>query len=154
MDAGQAPVPSTPGDRPLAHRQLLVWENGAPIVRDIPLITPSQINDLGAAALTQLYSHPDDELAIEMGLPPSRFHGMTLIEVMLIRQAENAARSGATDEVEAILDRRLGKPKTTAENHNVNETYEQALSRISKSIPAAAIDAELVSEHTEAWDLL
>lgn len=144
----------------VANRQLVVWEGGLPVVRNVPIITPAQIKDLHAAALTQLYAEPYDDLAIEMGLPPSRFHGMTLLEVMLIKRAENAARTGDKDEVEAILDRELGKPKTTAEVHSTTETYEQACLRIAraeetKRVDAArpvVVDAEVVEE--EPWTRL
>lgn len=135
-----------------AHRQLVVWEGGVPVVKNIPLITAVQVKDLHAAALTQLYSEPDDDLKIEMGLPPSRFFGMTLIEVMLIRRAENTARSGNSDDVEKILDRELGKAVARSENHNVNETYDQALKRIAATenakakIKSAPIDTEVVEE--------
>jgi hypothetical protein len=142
-------------------RQLVVWENGGPVVKNIPLITAAQVKDLHAAALTQLYAEPYDELAIEMGLPPSRFYGMTLIEVMLIKRAENAARTGDCDEVEKILDREMGKAVARSENHNVTETYDQALKRIaiaeSAKTKAAArsapIDAEVVDDKRdeEPW---
>ena len=104
-----------------------------PVVKGVPMLSRSQIVELGAAAVTELYSEPGDDLAIELGLPPSEFYGRPLLEVMLVRQARNAARTGDRDEVEAILDRRLGKPKTTAENHNISETYEEALHRIAEA---------------------
>lgn len=143
-------------------RQLIVWEGGVPVVRNVPLVTPAQIKDLHAAALTQIYVEPDDHLKLEMGLPPSRFYGLTLLEVMLIRRAERAAASGDKDEVESILDRELGKPKTTAEVHSTTETYEQMLKRIGKEeeerrikaakpIEAEIADAEVVGE---AWEHL
>lgn len=141
-----------PHARSVSQRQLVVWEGGVPIVKNVPLITAVQVKDLHAAALTQLYSEPDDDLKIEMGLPPSRFFGMTLIEVMLIRRAENTARSGNSDDVEKILDRELGKAVARSENHNVNETYDQVLKRIAASENAKAkaapviVDAEVVEE--------
>lgn len=97
------------------------------------MLSPEQIKDVGAAAVTELYKEPDDDLALELGLPTSEFYGRPLIEVMLVRQARNAARTGDKDEVEAILDRRLGKPKATVESHSTTETYEQYLERIGKA---------------------
>lgn len=144
---GLEPVRSTPPPG-VATRQLVVWENGAPVVKNIPLITGAQVKDLHAAALTQLYAEPDDELKIEMGLLPSRFYGMTLIEVMLIRRAENTARTGDSDDVERILDRELGKAVARSENHNVSETYDQVLKRIAEKETAKShiVDAEVVEE--------
>jgi hypothetical protein len=142
------------------NRQLIEWVDGAPVVKTMTLITAPQIKDLHAASLTQIYSEPYDDLAIEMGLPPSRFYGMTLLEVMLIKRAENAARSGDSDEVERILDRELGKPKTTAEVHSVSETYEQACLRIARaeeakrvaSAKVVVVDADVVED--EPWTQL
>jgi len=146
---------------PNAARQLIVWEGGVPVVKNVPLLTPGKIKDLHTAAVMQFYSTPDDELAIEMGLPPSRFYGLTLLEVMLIKQAEGAARSGDRDDVEAIRDRLEGKPKTTAEVHSVSETYEQALNRIArelevKRVKAAVVEAEVVEHecNEEPWTRL
>lgn len=93
-------------------------------------MTPAVIREVGAAALAELYCTPEDLLAIELGLPPSEFYGRPLIEVMLIRQARLAAATGESSLVEAILDRQVGKPKTTSENHNINESYEDACRRI------------------------
>lgn len=133
-------------------RQIVTWENGAPVVSNVPILAPKQISDIGAAVVAMPYITADDELAIEMGLPPSEYYGKTLMEVMLIKQAREAARTGDREDVEAILDRRLGKPKTTAENHNITETYEGALNRIAAAANAkpAPMDAEIV----EPWDNL
>lgn len=119
-----------------------MWEDGAPIVKHVPLLTPAVIKDVHTAALAELYSSPDDELAIEMGLKPSKYHGRTLLEVMILKRAEHAARNlGDPDVVEKILDRELGKPKTTAEIHSVSETYDQALKRIAKETDAERVAA-------------
>lgn len=115
-----------------------------PVVREVPLATPALIKDLSAAALVETYSEPEDALAIEMGLPPSEFYGRPLIEVMLIRRARYAAKTGDDDVIERILDRELGKPKTTAENHNINESYEDALARIGKAEKAQPVEAMIV----------
>ena len=131
-------------DQPLAvvgKRQLVTWENGSPVVKNVPMVTPGVLNDLGSAALAELYSEPGDELALEMGLPPSEFYGRPLAEVMLIKQARNAARDGNTEDIEAILDRRLGKPKATLESHSVTESYEQYLKRIAASETAERVAA-------------
>lgn len=127
------------------------------MVKEVPLVTAALVKDIQKAALAELYSEPDDELAIELGLPPSEFYGRPLIEVMLIRQARRAARTGDKDEVEAIRDRLEGKPKTTSENHNITESYEDALTRIGKNEAArraaapVIVDAEVVPAR-EPWE--
>ena len=139
-------------------RRIVVFEGGVPVVKDSPLVTPAVIKEIGAAALAELYAEPGDALAVELGLPPSEFYGRPLVEVMLIRQARNAARTGDMAEVEAILDRQLGKPKTTAENHNITESYEDALNRIGAAEDARRvqearpIDAEVVPAAREPWE--
>jgi hypothetical protein len=146
-------------------RQLVTWEGGSPVVKNVPIISAAQVRDLHSAVLARPYSEPGDELRIEMGLKPSRFFGLTLLEVMLIRRAERAA---ATGECEDVLDRELGKPKTTSENYDVKETYEQRLLRIAaaenakraaRARPAQDVkihDAEVVEPETqeEPWTLL
>lgn len=134
-----------PGGLVPVKRQIVRWQDGVPVVDAVPMMTPVLLNEIGNAALAEPYSEPDDEIAVALGLPPSEFYGRPLAEVMLIRQARHAARSGDTAEVEAILDRRLGKPKTTAENHNINETYEQACQRIAKTVEAARVAARVAA---------
>ena len=142
---------------PIARR-LVVFEGGVPVVKEVPLVTAALVKDIQKAALAELYAEPDDELAIELGLPPSEFYGRPLIEVMLVRQARHAARTGDKDEVEAIRDRLEGKPKTTSENHNISESYEDALSRIGKAEDArrakaatSIVEAEVVAPR-EPWE--
>jgi hypothetical protein len=143
-------APGGEGAFPLSvvTRRVTQWENGAPVVRDVPMLTKSQIVDTIAAVVSLPYHDPDDDLRIEMGLPPSRFYGMTNAEAMVTRLVENAARTGDKDEIEKILDRLLGRPKTTAEVHSVSETYEQALNRIAREteVEAARVKAAAVVE--------
>jgi hypothetical protein len=136
----------------------VVFEGGVPVVKEVPLVTAALVKDIQKAALAELYSEPGDELAIEMGLPPSEFYGRPLVEVMLVRQARHAARTGDKDEVEAIRDRLEGKPKTTSENHNITESYEDALARIGKAEDARRVasatpivEAEIVPAR-EPWE--
>lgn len=125
-----------------------------PVVKDAPLFTPAVIKDVHTAALAELYSEPDDAFAIEMGLPPSEFYGRTLLEVMAIKRARYAARSGDDDVFERILDRELGKPKTTSENTNVNVSYADALTKIGEAETARKIAAaKVVDAHiVEPWE--
>ena len=136
-------------------RRIVVFEGGVPVVKDAPLVTAAVVKEIGAAALAELYAEPGDLLALELGLPPSEFYGRPLIEVMLVRQARNAARTGDMAEVEAILDRQLGKPKTTSENHHITESYEDALKRIGASEDAARVAAARpIDAVAEPWEEL
>lgn len=132
----------------------MVFEGGTPVVKDVPLFTPAVIKNLHTAALAELYSEPDDAFAIEMGLPPSEFYGRPLLEVMAIRRARYAARTGDDDVIERILDRELGKPKTTSENHNINESYADALTRIGDAEAARRVGAAkpIDAQVVESWE--
>lgn len=112
-------------------RRIVSWDaDGNPVVQNVPMLTKSQIIDIVAAAVSQPYSSPDDELAVELGLPPSEFHGATLMEVMLVKAAREAAETGDPDMVEKLLDRLLGKPKQTSEVLKTVATYEERLREI------------------------
>lgn len=130
--AGLPPPPGAPGGGGLSvvTRRVTQWENGLPVVRDVPMLTKSQIVDTIAAVVSLPYFDPEDELRVEMGLKPSRFYGMTNAEAMITRLVDNAARTGDKDEVEKILDRLLGKPKQTSETIKTTLTYEDRLKEI------------------------
>ena len=114
------------------NQRIVTWEGGVPVVRNVPIITEGVVAAVQAAAAAQPYVDPDDALAVEMGLPPSRFSGMTNIEVMIVKRTELAAKTGDDDRIERVLDRLVGKPKTKGEIHAVSETYEQFLERTAK----------------------
>lgn len=151
--AERIPLPNAAHAAPIPRR-LVVFEGGVPVVKDAPMFLPATIKEVHTAALAELYSEPDDAFAIEMGLPPSEFYGRTLLEVMAIKRARYAARTGDDDVFERILDRELGKPKTTSENTNVNVSYADALTKIGdaeaarKAAAAKPIDAQVV----EPWE--
>jgi hypothetical protein len=134
-------------------RRIVVWEDGIPTVKGVPLLTRENVSEIALAAASLPYVDPDDVLAESMGLPPrSRFRGMTNLEVMLIRRQEEAAAPGANDGIrESILDRLIGKPKTTSENHNITESYEDACNRIAREtvtrarpVSPSVMDAQVV----------
>ena len=141
MGADASPSPSSKDLMPSTrfNRRLVKWVDGSPVLESLPMFTPAQVTDLMFAAAALPYSDPDDELAISMGLPPSRFYGMTNLEVMVIRRQEAASKTG--EGAEPIFDRLLGKPKATAEIHTTTETYEQYLARIAKSESSKRVDA-------------
>ncbi len=139
--------PAPPG---AVNTRIMRWEGGQPVVRDVPMLTKTQIQEIGAAALALPYSEPGDALAIELGLQPSEFYGRPLYEVMKIKQAREAARTGDTAIIESIEDRVVGKPKQSVESHSIKETYEEYLARISRedALPVRALpiqDAEVVA---------
>ncbi len=119
----------TPASTPI-NRRLVIWENGAPVLADVPMFTRAQVSELALAAASQPYIDENDELAIELGLPPSRFYGKSNLEVMLIKQAENSAKTG--EGVDAILDRLIGKPKQSVESVKVSVSYEDWLKEVAR----------------------
>lgn len=126
---------------PITQR-IVTWDaSGNPVVKAVSVFTKAQVSEIAMAAASAPYvdSAADDELAISLGLPPSEFYGMTNLEVMLIKQARWAAKSGETEVIDKVLDRLVGKPKQTSENHTITETYEQALQRIARKMSAAPI---------------
>lgn len=117
------------------NRRIVVFDavSGRPVVQNVPMLTKAQVAEIALAAASQLYVDPNDESALELGLPPSEFYGMTNLEVMLIKQARNAALTGDSDMVEKILDRLIGKPKQTSEIAKT-VTYEGYLTQIAQKV--------------------
>lgn len=147
--AGKPPASGSPGAGALVpvNQQIVTWDSdGNPMVQTQRVFTKAQVSEIAMAAASQLYVDPNDELAVALGLPPSRFYGKTNLEVMLIKQAEYAAASGERDYVNDVLDRLIGKPVAKSESHSITETYDQALQRIAKAAAAKAkiVDAEIV----------
>lgn len=140
-----APAPPTSSLVPVTSR-IVSFDpaTGQPVVRDVQVFTRAQVSEIAMAAASLPYSEPDDELALELGLPTSEFYGRPNLEVMLIKQARNAARSGDPDVIEKVLDRLIGKPKTTSENLNISRSYEDVLNDIAAR-EAQPVDAEVVA---------
>lgn len=133
-------APGTPGAGLVpVQRQVPGWDKkGNPILLTVPVLTKTQVVDMVVAAVARPYFDPDDELAVEMGLPPSRFYGHTNMEVMLMKLAEAAAQTGDRGDVDALLDRILGKPKQTSETVKTTMTYEERLREIARQDVAGA----------------
>ena len=106
---------------------------GQPVIQNVPMFTKQQVANIIVAAATELYE--GDPI-----LEPE-FIGKTNLEVMVIKQTRRAAANGEMVLVEAILDRIIGKPKTTSESHSISETYEQALARIERQDAEARLRA-------------
>ncbi len=144
--ANQPPAPGSPGAGALVPitQRLVTWDkDGNPLVRNVQVFTRAQVSEIAMAAASEPFIDPNDELAISLGLPPSEFYGATNLEVMLVKQARNAAKTGDTDVVEKILDRLIGRPKQSIEKHEIVESYESALKRIGAKT-RAVVDAEIV----------
>lgn len=157
MEGQDAPSPTSQPD-PLAPppaatalavvlRRLVSWDplTGQPIVKVAPMLTREQITEAITASLALPYE-PDPRTPEDQ-----RYAGMTNLEVQLHKRSKSAARSGSTDDSEALLDRVLGKPKTTAESLRVTIGYEDYLKDIASKTPppqseSQPIDAEIVPE--------
>lgn len=119
-------------------QRVTTWVDGVPVIKDVPMLTQAQIIDTVSAVASLPYRDPDDDLAIELGFAPSRFHGMTNLEAMVTRLIERAARTGDKDEVKDILDRLAGKSKQVSESIQTHMTYEERLRAIADRRAAEA----------------
>ena len=134
------------------NRRIVGWnpQTGSPEITNVPMLTKAQIVDIVAAAVSLPYKEPGDDLAVELGLPPSEFYGMTNMEVMLIRLSRAAAATGSREDVETLLDRLLGRPHATSETIKTTMTYEDRLKdiqrrRMERAIPVAGKSAEIIT---------
>lgn len=150
-DGGQAPPAGRAADSTgialtaVVQRRLVAFDpaTGAPIVTVVPMLTKAAIGDLAGAALSLPYEDP-------LGIEP-HYVGMTCGEVAMAKRAQRAALNGDSVETEMLLDRAIGKPKSSAENVNVNlsGTYESFLrEKAATAGPAepapVIVDAEIV----------
>ena len=149
MSESDGAAASGSGDPParalgaVVQRRLVAFDpmTGAPTVTNVPMMTPAQIGNLAAAALSAPYEDP-------LGLEP-QYAGLTCGEVAMAKRAQRAAASGGIVETESLLDRAIGKPKNSSENVNVNVngSYEDFLrEKAAKISPAVAdvVEAEVV----------
>jgi hypothetical protein len=101
--------------------------DGTPIVVTAPMVTRGQIHDAILAAAALPYDGPDKD----------QFPNLTNAEVMVIKKVHAAAVTG---DCEAVLDRILGKPKTSSENVNINGSYEDFLNDVEKRAAPRNVD--------------
>lgn len=137
---GQDPLGDTAAQPlgPVIQRRLVSWDaDGNPCVVIVPMIPAKQMRDAPAAALSLPYEGPE-----------KRYQGMTCLEVNLHKRAQNAALSGDPVDGETLLDRAIGKPKSSSENVNVNlnGSYEDFLRGVAAktSPPSGVVDAEIM----------
>ena len=142
VDSGPEASDLTPIPRVAVAGRMIVWDGGVPVLSSAPVLEKSQIEGLAPKAL----SLPYRDL---IGLEPE-FEGMSNVEVMYIKMAREAA-DGDRASRKDILDRAIGKPKTSAEVKNFNLTYEDLIKDIAAKENAApirnAISAELIPDN-------
>lgn len=130
---GEGAPPPPGSDLVPVLQRVVQWDrtSGTPVVKTVSVFTQKQIVDVMHAAAASAYTGKEPQ-----------YRGWTNLEVMVDKRIRHAAESGITDEIDGILDRLAGKPKTTAEVTHRRMTYEDRLRDIEK---AEAMDAEVVS---------
>lgn len=129
-------IPST------AIQRLIIWKDGVPVLASEPVLTRNTLQNLYFAAAAQPY-----EVTNPLDPDFGRFDGMTIAEVMVRKQLVNAARSGDRADIEAAMDRLIGKALSKSENLNVNlddKSYEGFLKRKADELAAKVVEAEVV----------
>ncbi len=103
-----------------------------------PVLTQGHVRSLYLVVAAQPYE-VTDPLDPDFGL----YDGMTIAEVMVRKQLLAAARSG---DVEAAMDRMIGKPMSRGENVSINldGSYENYLKGLAEKLKDASIDTQIV----------
>lgn len=132
----------------VVNQRVIEWDprTGEPVVTTVPVVTRAQTHDALHAVLAQTY---DADPILE-----PEFVGRTNLEVMLIRRVRHAAKSGDADEVDALLDRVLGKPKQTSEVRRVELTYEELVNGLARQAKSAEPMIVSTAEPVMEEDLL
>lgn len=143
--------PTTTALTPGAQRRITRIDaaTGELVVEHVPVFTKKQVQQVIAITAATPYTSPDDELAIEMGLPPSPFYGKTLLEVMVMKQMQRAAQSGEGEEVDRVLDRIIGKPTQHSESVVTRTSYEDRLKAIRAAMAPAAGETRIVEAEVQ-----
>lgn len=110
--------------------QKIVWEGGKPIAKYTKIIDKDAVADLPLAVMGLPYKR--EPLEVELGID-EEFEGMSNVEVMMIRMARSAANGNKADRRD-LLDRILGKPKTSAEVKTVKVDYNDYIKNMAKEI--------------------
>ncbi len=106
--------------------QVIKWVGSKPVTTYTEIITKEAVAELPLAVLGTKYQRTP--LEIELGIDED-LEGLTLAEVMMLRVGRSAAR-GNQWAVREMMDRVLGKPKSTAEVTSVKINYEDYLKKI------------------------
>ncbi len=111
------------------YKRVLKWEDGIPRPTLVPLIPKKQQAEIAYAAASAPYMGRYDTEK-DIWLVEERFQGMTQVEVMWCRIAQDAA-DGDKQAAQILLDRTQGKPKQSAEIVSVSVSYTDFLKQIS-----------------------
>ena len=119
-----APAEAGTASHIAAKRRFITWDaDGNPRVASEEVLTRAAVQDLYMAAAAQMYE-PDPHVPSD-----AQYAGLTCAEVMVRKQIQQAARSGAA---ETVMDRLVGKPKQSTEITKLNLTYEDTLREIAR----------------------
>ena len=118
------------------YRTIITWKDGQPVMAAEPVLTQHHVRNLYLIAAAQPYE-VTDPLDPDFG----HFDGMTIAEVMVRKQLIAAAKSG---DVEAAMDRLIGKPMSRGENVNVElkGSYEDFLKDLATKTQRAPIETK------------
>lgn len=138
-DAPLKNAPAKVGDMGVINRRMIVWgPDGVPRPESVPMLTPKNVEDIAATALSLPYK--TDPLSSS----DEEFVGMTNAEVMLVRMARLAA-GGDLSAANVLLDRVLGRPKQSIESKNVNVSYADVLKeKADRAAKEGTVDCEVV----------
>ena len=115
------------------QRTIIKWDaQGQPVMTAEPVLTQHHVRSLYMIAAAQPYE-VTDPLDPDFG----KYDGMTIAEVLVRKQLLAAVRSG---EVEAVMDRLIGRPMARGEQVNVNldGSYEGYLKGLAEKMAAPA----------------
>ena len=121
--------------------QKIVWEGGKPVAKYTKIIDKEAVADLPLAVIGLPYKR--EPLEVELGIDVE-FEGMSNAEVMMLKMARSAANGNRADRRD-LLDRILGKPKTSAEVKTVKVDYNDYLKDLAKVVDAE--EAEFTTEN-------
>ena len=110
--------------------QKIEWVDNKPVAKYNPIIDKDAVADLPLAVMGVRYERTPLEIELEID---EEFEGLTLGEVMMLRLAYRAAR-GSRKATNDLLDRVLGKPKSTAEVKTVTFDYNDYINKLADKI--------------------
>lgn len=109
------------------QKRIITWDpaTGQPVLTSEPVLTKTHLQSLYFVVAAQPY-------IVEDPLDPdfAKYDGMTIAEVMVRKQVENAAKHGTLVEIETVMDRLIGKSMARSEGLVVHKTYEDRMREI------------------------
>jgi len=112
-------------------QRVLSWDpaTGAPVTKSVAVFTQKQVGEIISAAAASMYLGPELE-----------YVGWTNLEVMIHKRVRYAAQGGDSKDIDGVLDRIAGKPKTSAEITHRSMSYDERLKKIEE---AETVDVEV-----------